>query len=76
MLMDVAEAAANLSFRLHISIFITCDCKALTILPPIPNSVITNAGMRPNVYQLLSHIVSCTMVEDNVDNESKAISEG
>jgi hypothetical protein len=75
MLMDIAEAAANSSLGLHISIFTTCDCKAVDI-PPIPNSVITNAGTRPDVYQLLSRIVSRTMVEDDVDDESKAISEG
>jgi ferric-chelate reductase len=74
MLMDIAEAAANSSVRLHISIFATCDCKAVT-MPPIPNSEITNTGTRPDVYQLLAHMVSPTMVEDDADYESKASAE-
>jgi len=72
--MDIAEAAANSSLRLHISIFATCDCKAVT-MPPIPNSVITSTGTRPDVYQILARMVSPTMVEDDAYDESKASAE-
>jgi hypothetical protein len=74
MLMDIAEAAANSSLRLHISIFVTCDCKAVTI-PPIPNLVITRTGTRPDVYQLLARMISPTTVEDDAEDGSNASAE-
>jgi hypothetical protein len=59
----------------HISIFATCDCKAAPI-SPIPNSVITNTGTRPDVYQLLVRMVFPTIVvEEDADYESKESAE-
>ena len=75
MLMDIAEAAANSSLRLHISIFVTCDCGAVSV-PPIPNLVITRTGTRPNVYLLLAQMISPTIVEDDTEDESQASTEG
>ena len=69
MLMDIAHAAAEeSSLDLHISIFVTCLCDA-PALPAIPNSTVTTT--RPDVYQLLTRILSPALVEDDVEDESK-----
>jgi ferric-chelate reductase len=69
MLMDIADAAAEeSSLDLHISIFVTCLCDT-PALPAIPNSTVTTT--RPDVYQLLAHILSPALVEDDVEDESE-----
>ena len=66
--MDIADAAAEeSSLDLHISIFVTCLCTT-PALPAIQNSTVTDT--RPDVYQLLAHIVSPTLVEEDVEDES------
>ena len=64
MIMDIVDAVANSSLHLHISLFVTCQCGDL---PPIPNTTIT--GTRPNVRQLLAHVISPTSGEDDMEGE-------
>jgi hypothetical protein len=67
--MDIADAAAEeSSLDLHISIFVTCLCDS-PALPGIPNSTVTTT--RPDVYQLLTRILSPPLVEDDVEDESE-----
>jgi len=55
MLMDIANAAAETSLDLHISVFVTCICNPEAI-PPIPNSDVT--VIRPSVHTLLDALLT------------------
>jgi hypothetical protein len=72
MLMDIAEAAAEEpSVDLHISIFVTCLCDgAQAAVPAIPNSIVKTSP-RPDVHQLLARMLSHTLMEDDVEDESE-----
>jgi len=72
MLMDIADAVADTSLDLHITIFVTCSCDPLTV-PPIPNSTIKTT--RPDVFQLLARMLSPTLAEDDAEDESRASAE-
>ncbi|KAI9434578.1 iron reductase [Lactarius indigo] len=67
MLMDIANAAADSSLDLHISIFVTCLCDPEAV-PPIPNSITTL--VRPDVHRLLAHVLSPPPVDGDVEGES------
>ena len=70
MLMDISHAAAEeLSLDLHISIFATCLCDTPALLA-ILNSTVTTT--RPDVYRLLTRILSTALVEDDVEDEERA----
>jgi len=68
MLVDIANAAADSSLDLHISIFVTCQCEPEAV-PHIPNSVVTTA--RPDVHQLLACTLSPTRAVNDVEDEGK-----
>lgn len=72
MLTDIADAVADTSLDLHITIFVTCSCDPLTV-PPIPNSTIKTT--RPDVFQLLARMLSPTLAEDDTEDESRASAE-
>ncbi|KAH9041888.1 iron reductase [Lactarius deliciosus] len=67
MLMDIANAAADSSLDLHISIFVTCLCDPEAV-PPIPNSITTL--VRPDVHRLLAHVLSPPLADGDVEGES------
>ncbi|KAH9994986.1 iron reductase [Russula compacta] len=67
MLMDIADAAADSSLDLQISIFVTCLCNTSS-LPPIPNSTVTTT--RPDIHKLLALMLSSSLVEDEVEDKS------
>ena len=66
--MDIADAAADSSLDLRISIFVTCQCEP-EAAPSIPNSIVTS--MRPDVHHLLVGILSPTPAVDGLEDESK-----
>ncbi|KAH9169184.1 iron reductase [Lactarius sanguifluus] len=67
MLMDIANAAADSSLDLHISIFVTCLCDPEAV-PPIPNSITTL--VRPDVHRLLGRVLSSPPADGDVEGES------
>jgi len=71
MLTDIADAAADSSLDLHISIFVTCSCHGEDLPPPIPKSTVTTT--RPDVHHLLARMVSPALAEDDTEdgNESR-----
>ena len=68
---DIVDAVANSSLHLHISLFVTCQCGDL---PPVPNATVTST--RPDVHQLLTHVISPTYGEDDVEDDGRASREG
>jgi ferric-chelate reductase len=66
--MDIADAAADSSLDIHISIFVTCLCEPEAV-PQIPNSIVTMT--RPDVHRLLARILSPTSAVNNVQDESR-----
>lgn len=69
MLMDIANAAADSSLDLHISIFVTCLCDPEAV-PPIPNS--TTTIIRPDVHRLLEQVLSPHPADGDVEGESES----
>jgi len=72
MLTDIADAVADSSLDLHISIFVTCPCHGEDVPPPIPKSTVTTT--RPDVHKLLGRMLSPTLAEGDTEdgNESRA----
>jgi hypothetical protein len=71
MIMDIVDAVANSSLHLHISFFVTCQCGNS---PPIPNATVTST--RPDVHELLMDVMSPASREDDLEDESRARTEG
>ena len=69
MLMDIANAAADSSLDLHISIFVTCLCDPEAV-PPIPNS--TTTIVRPDVHRLLEQVLFPPPADGDVEGESES----
>ena len=71
--MVIVDAVANSSLHLHISFFVTSSCQCGD-LPPIPNATVTST--RPDVHQLLTHVISPTSGEDDMEDDCRAGAEG